>query len=175
MPPPVFRFAPSPNGYLHLGHALSALLNADMARAGGGRLLLRIEDIAARAGGQAIYQDLAWLGSLRAAGAAAIGLAISCGAPGSTPGRPIEPSRAGLPPRPSVMHGPWPRDPDGCYPGAVKSLARRCGAWPRRTYALRLDAAARRALSLHSGGRRSGEAGNENKLSLHFDPLPPAG
>ena len=43
--PPVFRFAPSPNGYLHLGHALSALLNADMARAAGGRLLLRIEDI----------------------------------------------------------------------------------------------------------------------------------
>jgi glutamyl-Q tRNA(Asp) synthetase len=43
--PPVFRFAPSPNGFLHLGHALSALLNADMARAAGGRLLLRIEDI----------------------------------------------------------------------------------------------------------------------------------
>ena len=41
----VFRFAPSPNGYLHLGHALSALLNFDMARAAGGRLLLRIEDI----------------------------------------------------------------------------------------------------------------------------------
>jgi glutamyl-Q tRNA(Asp) synthetase len=37
---PVFRFAPSPNGYLHLGHALSALLNADMVRAAGGRLLL---------------------------------------------------------------------------------------------------------------------------------------
>ena len=45
MTPPVFRFAPSPNGYLHLGHALSALLNFDMARAAGGRLLLRIEDI----------------------------------------------------------------------------------------------------------------------------------
>ncbi|QLF68559.1 tRNA glutamyl-Q(34) synthetase GluQRS [Peteryoungia desertarenae] len=42
---PVFRFAPSPNGPLHLGHALSALLNADMARGAGGRLLLRMEDI----------------------------------------------------------------------------------------------------------------------------------
>jgi glutamyl-Q tRNA(Asp) synthetase len=33
---PVFRFAPSPNGYLHLGHALSALINFDMARAPAG-------------------------------------------------------------------------------------------------------------------------------------------
>jgi glutamyl-Q tRNA(Asp) synthetase len=41
----IFRFAPSPNGYLHLGHAYSALLNADLAEASGGRLLLRIEDI----------------------------------------------------------------------------------------------------------------------------------
>ncbi len=66
MPPPVFRFAPSPNGYLHLGHALSVLLNADMARAAGGRLLLRIEDIdEARCKPEyepAIYEDLAWLG-----------------------------------------------------------------------------------------------------------------
>ena len=64
--PPVFRFAPSPNGYLHLGHALSALLNSDLARAAGGRLLLRIEDIdAARCRPEyeaAIYEDLAWLG-----------------------------------------------------------------------------------------------------------------
>ncbi|MBB3915656.1 tRNA glutamyl-Q(34) synthetase GluQRS [Rhizobium fabae] len=42
---PVFRFAPSPNGPLHLGHALSAFLNRDMAEANHGRLLLRIEDI----------------------------------------------------------------------------------------------------------------------------------
>jgi glutamyl-Q tRNA(Asp) synthetase len=42
---PVFRFAPSPNGRLHLGHAYSALLNAEMARSCGGRLLVRIEDI----------------------------------------------------------------------------------------------------------------------------------
>lgn len=66
MPPPVFRFAPSPNGYLHLGHALSVLLNADMARAAGGRLLLRVEDIdEARCRPEfetAIYEDLGWLG-----------------------------------------------------------------------------------------------------------------
>ena len=63
---PIFRFAPSPNGYLHLGHALSALLNFDMARAQGGRLLLRIEDIdetrCRPEYEQAIYDDLAWLG-----------------------------------------------------------------------------------------------------------------
>src|SRR5665213_1404928 len=38
--PPVFRFAPSPNGFLHLGHALSALMNAGRAKAAGGRPLL---------------------------------------------------------------------------------------------------------------------------------------
>lgn len=63
---PVYRFAPSPNGFLHLGHALSALLNHDMAAAGGGRFLLRIEDIdPARCTPEfeaAIYHDLAWLG-----------------------------------------------------------------------------------------------------------------
>lgn len=40
----VFRFAPSPNGRLHLGHAYSALLNQRLAREMGGTLLLRIED-----------------------------------------------------------------------------------------------------------------------------------
>src|SRR5688572_17098237 len=63
---PIFRFAPSPNGYLHLGHALSALLDFEMARARGGRFLLRIEDIdATRCRPEfetAIYEDLAWLG-----------------------------------------------------------------------------------------------------------------
>ncbi len=63
---PVFRFAPSPNGRLHLGHALSALLNADMAKATGGRLLLRMEDIdigrCTPEFERAIYDDLAWLG-----------------------------------------------------------------------------------------------------------------
>ena len=41
----VFRFAPSPNGELHLGHAYSALMNHALARASGGRFLLRHEDI----------------------------------------------------------------------------------------------------------------------------------
>jgi len=63
---PTFRFAPSPNGYLHLGHAFSALLNFDLAQRCGGRFLLRIEDIdATRCRPEyetAIYEDLAWLG-----------------------------------------------------------------------------------------------------------------
>src|SRR4029079_15912778 len=63
---PVFRCAPSPNGYLHLGHALSALIDFEMARALGGRFLLRIEDIdPARCWPDfenAIYEDLTWLG-----------------------------------------------------------------------------------------------------------------
>jgi len=63
---PLFRFAPSPNGFLHLGHALSALLNFDMARAAHGHLLLRIEDIdQTRCRPEfetAIFEDLTWLG-----------------------------------------------------------------------------------------------------------------
>ncbi|HWG81086.1 MAG TPA: tRNA glutamyl-Q(34) synthetase GluQRS [Xanthobacteraceae bacterium] len=62
----ILRFAPSPNGHLHLGHAYSALLNFDMARALGGRLLLRIEDIDTQRCRPefeaAIHEDLRWLG-----------------------------------------------------------------------------------------------------------------
>jgi glutamyl-Q tRNA(Asp) synthetase len=63
---PVFRFAPSPNGRLHLGHAYSALLNQRMARDAGGRLLLRIEDTdQTRCRPEfisGILEDLRWLG-----------------------------------------------------------------------------------------------------------------
>ncbi len=63
---PVFRFAPSPNGELHLGHALSALVGADMARRFGGRFLVRIEDIDRERCREEfvaqILEDLAWLG-----------------------------------------------------------------------------------------------------------------
>ncbi len=132
MTTPVFRFAPSPNGYLHLGHALSALLNFDMARAAGGRLLLRIEDIdATRCRPEyerAIYDDLAWLGIVweqpvrrqsahfddyRAALARldAQGLVYpSFESRGEIARLVAEQER----------QGPWPRDPDGAplYPGS---------------------------------------------------------
>ena len=66
MSTPTFRFAPSPNGFLHLGHAYSVLLNEALAARLGGRLLLRIEDIdPTRSKPElvaAIHADLAWLG-----------------------------------------------------------------------------------------------------------------
>jgi glutamyl-Q tRNA(Asp) synthetase len=159
MPPPVFRFAPSPNGTLHLGHALSALLNADMAKAAGGRLLLRIEDIdKARCRPEfeaAIYEDLAWLGiewekpvwrqsehtdDYRAALARldAMGLVY-----------PSFESRAEI--AALVVErekkAPWPRDPDGVplYLGTARTMplakrARRMAS--PEPYALRLDMAA---------------------------------
>jgi glutamyl-Q tRNA(Asp) synthetase len=137
MPPPVFRFAPSPNGYLHLGHAFSALLNHDLARQTGGRLLLRIEDIdATRCRPEfeaAIVEDLAWLGigwetpvrrqsehlaDYRDAieRLAAQGLLY-----------PSFESRAEIARLVAQREatGPWPRDPDGVslYPGMAKALS----------------------------------------------------
>jgi glutamyl-Q tRNA(Asp) synthetase len=155
---PVFRFAPSPNGYLHLGHALSALINADMARAAGGRLLLRIEDIdRTRCRPQyeaAIYQDLAWLGltweqPVRrqsehfAAYRAALDRLTAMGL--------VYPSfdnRAEIARLVAAREqaGPWPRDPDGVplYPGTAKRLSadERRHRMAGEPYALRLDMAA---------------------------------
>ncbi|MBR0749405.1 tRNA glutamyl-Q(34) synthetase GluQRS [Bradyrhizobium japonicum] len=157
--PPVFRFAPSPNGLLHLGHAYSALLNFDRARETGGRLLLRIEDIdATRCRPEfetAIYDDLAWLG-------------IACETPVRRQSEHLAVYRAALE-RLSALglvypafesraeiarlvaareaSGPWPRDPDGAplYPGDARSLS--AGERDRLIasgvpYALRLDMAA---------------------------------
>jgi glutamyl-Q tRNA(Asp) synthetase len=157
--PPVFRFAPSPNGYLHLGHALSAFLNSDMAQAEGGRLLLRIEDIdAMRCRPEyeaAIYEDLAWLGirweepvrrqsehfaDYRAAldRLEAIGLVY-----------PSFESRAEMAALVASKEAtaPWPRDPDGAplYPGTAKAMgaaARAQHIASGAIYALRLDMAA---------------------------------
>lgn len=162
--PPVFRFAPSPNGYLHLGHALSALLNFDLARKSGGRFLLRIEDIdATRCRPEfeaAIYEDLAWLGIVwetpvwrqsehlsdhRAAldRLASRGLIY-----------PSFESRAEIARLVAERerNGPWPRDPDGAplYPGAAKSLRPEERARLMQSgapYALRLDMEAACALT----------------------------
>src|SRR5882724_5571639 len=154
---PVFRFAPSPNGHLHLGHALSALMNFEMARAAGGRLLLRIEDIDAsrcRPGyEQAIYQDLAWLGiaweqpvrrqsahfdDYRAALARleALGLVYPSFESRGEIARLVAERET---------QAPWPRDPDGAplYSGDdVRSLPASERRWltnDGKPYALRLD------------------------------------
>ena len=159
MPPSVFRFAPSPNGYLHLGHAYSALLNFELARESGGRLLLRIEDIdATRCRPEfeaAIYEDLAWLGlswetpvrrqsehfaRYRAAVEKLAGMGLIY---------PAFESRAEIARLVAEREtgAPWPRDPDGAplYPGMAKSLKpeeRDRLIAQGAPYALRLDMAA---------------------------------
>ncbi len=63
---PIFRFAPSPNGYLHLGHAYSALINYNTAQSMQGNFILRIEDIDTNRTREeyvkSIFDDLEWLG-----------------------------------------------------------------------------------------------------------------
>jgi glutamyl-Q tRNA(Asp) synthetase len=180
--PPVFRFAPSPNGLLHLGHAYSALLNFDLARAAGGRLLLRIEDIdATRCRVEfeaAIFEDLAWLGiswetpvrrqsehlsvySEAIARLADQGLAYPAFESRAEMSRLVAQKDAA---------GAWPRDPDGVpvYPGAAKLLS--AGERERllqsgRPFALRLDmaAACRRAGAVawrEQGAGLGGETGS---------------
>jgi glutamyl-Q tRNA(Asp) synthetase len=160
MPPPVFRFAPSPNGYLHLGHALSALLNFDLVRQSGGRFLLRIEDIdTTRCRPEfeaAIYEDLAWLGIAwetpvrrQSEHLAAYREAVEkLSAEGLV--YPSFESRAEIAQLIAQRPEGWPRDPDGAplYPGTSKSLApdqRARLIASGAPYALRLDMAEARA------------------------------
>jgi glutamyl-Q tRNA(Asp) synthetase len=156
MPPPVFRFAPSPNGYLHLGHAYSALLNTDLARRAGGRMLLRIEDIdTTRCKPEfeaAIYEDLAWLGiewqtPVRRQSEHLVYYrdAIERLSAQGLVYRSFE-SRAEIAKLVAQRDaiGPWPRDPDGAplYPGTAKSLSSNERARLLKSgapYALRLD------------------------------------
>src|SRR5437868_11691935 len=70
--PPVTRFAPSPTGYLHLGHVVNAIYTWGIAGATGGRVLLRIEDhdrLRSRPRFEtALLEDLEWLGFVPDAG-----------------------------------------------------------------------------------------------------------
>jgi glutamyl-Q tRNA(Asp) synthetase len=180
----VFRFAPSPNGYLHLGHAYSALLNHDMARESGGRLILRIEDIdATRCRPEyeaAIYDDLRWLGiswhePVRrqsehfADYQAVLGKLDAQGLlyPSFESRSEINALVAAC-----EQRGRWPRDPDGAplYPGnarklkAAERMRRRDAGEP---YALRLamDAAVARAGVLHWTETGSGPHGERGLLT----------
>ncbi len=137
---PVFRFAPSPNGRLHLGHALSALTNERFAASMGGRLLLRIEDIdrerCTLGLEQALRDDLAWLGlgfepkvrrQSEHFGDYAVALAklqardlvypCFCSRQGVKTAVAAEEAKSGR---------PWPVDPDGAplYPGTCRALDR---------------------------------------------------
>jgi glutamyl-Q tRNA(Asp) synthetase len=182
---PVFRFAPSPNGYLHRGHAYSALLNAELAARSGGRFLLRIEDIdITRCRPQfeaAIYEDLAWLGlsweqpvlrqsvegDVYAAALARLremGLLYACAAS-------RQEIAATVAAREAATGQPWPRDPDGAprHPGLVPALdpaeaEARMGAG--EPVAWRLDMA--RALATVGGGpltwRRFHPVGHEENV-----------
>lgn len=155
MPRPFERFAPSPNGFLHLGHAFSALIAHDAARATGGRFLLRIEDIdRTRARPEyeaAILEDLAWLGltwetpvmrqsERGAAYAAALasldarGLLYPCACTRKDIAAALD-----APQETAPGLAPGPEGPDGApYPGTC----RRAPPAPDAPHALRLDMAA---------------------------------
>lgn len=148
----ITRFAPSPTGPLHLGHAFSAMTAHDMARAAGGRFLLRIDDLDAtrsRPEWEAqILDDLSWLGldwprpvmrqsdrlpRYRAALAElwAMGLLYPC-----TCSRADIRSAASAPQEGARAHGP-----DGpVYPGTCRPPAPPLGSLPSGQ-ALRLDMA----------------------------------
>jgi glutamyl-Q tRNA(Asp) synthetase len=187
MTPPVFRFAPSPNGYLHLGHAFSALLNADLARESGGRFLLRIEDIdPTRCRPEfetAIEQDLAWLG-------------LGWETPVRRQSLHFAEYRAGLDRLTSMgliypsfesraeiarliaereKEAPWPRDPDDAplYPGRGRALPPEEQARLIESgapYALRLDMAAACACAGRLNWIEQGEGPQGETGTVAADP-----
>jgi glutamyl-Q tRNA(Asp) synthetase len=182
---PVFRFAPSPNGRLHLGHAYSALLNADLARRWGGRFLLRIEDIdVTRCRPEfekAIYEDLAWLGLVwetpvrrqsehfgeyRAAAEQLKrrGLLYPCFCTRTEIA--AEAAR-----REAESGKAWPRDPDGApaYPGTCRRLSRneaeaRIAAGAPHAWRLDMEAVLREAPGTH-GFTRFEPTGSDERVS----------
>ena len=179
------RFAPSPNGWLHLGHAYSALMGAKLAAEAGGQFILRLEDIdvgRARAHFvEGIYQDLEWLG-------------LSWPQPVMVQSERFEIYQAALDElRDRELVYPcwatrrdihaeiekrtdggtrWPRDPDGAplYPGLYRNIPeaeRRRKMWEGGSYAWRLDM--QKALALVSDPLRITETGSgtPETIELH--------
>lgn len=177
----ITRFAPSPNGPLHIGHAYSACLAAHHAQTHDGVFLLRIEDIdigrARRAYEEKIYDDLAWLGlawpeptlrqSLRFSVYQSaldrlreMQLVYPCWATRSEIRQAIDASPIGW--------ENWPRDPDGApvYPGLYRDISRqrqRDLMWQRHDFAWRLKIDRLQELAEHKNG---------GPLTItHLDPL----
>lgn len=189
----ITRFAPSPNGWLHLGHAYSAIFASETAQALGGRFLLRIEDIdVGRCRPdyeQAIYDDLAYLGlewerpvrrqsehfdvyrtalkRLRE-----LEIVYPCFATRKEITDAIEASGIGL------KH--WPSDPDGApiYPGIYKDISKaelNRLMWEGRSYAWRLDVEKAMRLALEKHGspltfREEGSGPRGESGTLTVDP-----
>ena len=178
-----FRFAPSPNGRLHLGHAYSALLNQRRAAEEAGAVLLRMEDIDVQrctpAFEQGILDDLTWLGfhwqppivrqcerfAHYADGLERLAqraLVYPCFCTRGSIARMV----AGRP--------DWPHDPDGAplYPGVCRSLsakdraARRASGEP---HALRLDM---RTAIASLGGPTGWEEYREGSVAQHVPASP---
>lgn len=157
----VCRFAPSPNGPLHLGHAYSALRNRAVAARDGGRLLLRMEDIdyarCTPASAAAIEDDLHWLGVawetpvVRQSERSALYAAALDRLAARDLVYPCFCSRGDI--VAATGFGDGPRDPDGAplYPGTCRHLSRaaRNRLAATRPFCLRLDMA--RALGTLSG------------------------
>ncbi len=184
--PPITRFAPSPTGLLHLGHAFAALVAHDAARAQGGQFLLRLEDLdqgrVRTAFEAALYEDLAWLGlswpapvmrqSQRGAAYEAalarldrMGLVYPCFCTRKDIAAEI------------ARSGAAPHGPDGpVYPGLCRGLDRQEAAARRAAgepHALRLDLA--KAMSLAGPGLAftelgAGPAGERGTIVV--DPAP---
>lgn len=169
----ITRFAPSPTGRLHLGHAFSAIQAHDAARAAGGTFLLRIEDIdGTRSRAEfiaGIEEDLAWLGlawdgpvvrqserleryAAALARLRADGLLYPCFCTRADIAREIADSAA------APHHGPH----GALYPGTCRQLpaaaaARRIAAGEPHAWRLAMDAATARAGPLHWTDLDAGE------------------
>ena len=167
----VLRFAPSPNGFLHLGHAYSAVLNHDMARELGGRLLLRIEDIdTARCRPEyeaAIFDDLGFLGIVwqqpvrRQSEHFADYAAATSKLEAQGLLYPSFESRSELNALVAALdrQGGWPRDPDGVpiYPGR----ARKISAAELKSNAAAKPSRFATSPTIHQSGRASPGAGRK--------------